>query len=68
MGISDKHFLVVGGAGFLGARLAGQLLDSGASQVRIYDNLFRGTRVNIEKPALNWALRPQSIWIVGSGS
>ena len=40
--------LVTGGAGFIGSHLADALLDLGAKQVIILDNLFIGTRDNLQ--------------------
>ena len=34
--------LVTGGAGTIGSTLVDQLLDAGAAQVRVLDNLVRG--------------------------
>ena len=45
--ISDKHFLVTGGAGFIGSHIVEYLLKNGAGLVRILDNLSSGTEQNI---------------------
>ncbi|MCZ4260837.1 SDR family oxidoreductase [Limimaricola sp. G21655-S1] len=44
---SRKRILVTGGAGFLGSHLCDRLLESGA-EVLCVDNLFTGTKRNIE--------------------
>lgn len=43
--------LVTGGAGFIGSTIVDQLLEAGASEVRIIDNFVRGSWSNLE-PAL----------------
>ncbi len=45
--ISNKHFLVTGGAGFIGSHIVEYLLSHGAGLVRILDNLSSGTEQNI---------------------
>ncbi|NMR21434.1 dTDP-glucose 4,6-dehydratase [Cellulomonas fimi] len=40
--------LVTGGAGFIGSHLVDVLLDRGAGEVRVLDNLVNGTRRNLE--------------------
>lgn len=47
MQVKDRKFLVVGGAGFIGSHVVDQLLEAGASQVRIYDNFARGRMENL---------------------
>lgn len=51
MEIKGKRFLVIGGAGFIGSHVVDQLLDAGASHVRVFDNFSRGNRENL-KPAM----------------
>ncbi len=46
--IKDKKFLVIGGAGFIGSHIVEQLISSGASLVRVYDNFARGTKRNLD--------------------
>jgi UDP-N-acetylglucosamine 4-epimerase len=50
--ISNKSFLVTGGAGFIGSNIAEYLIRNGAAKVRVLDNLSNGFMVNIE-PYLN---------------
>jgi UDP-N-acetylglucosamine/UDP-N-acetylgalactosamine 4-epimerase len=46
--ISNKKFLVTGGAGFIGGHIAEYLLKNGAAEVRVLDNLANGFHSNIE--------------------
>lgn len=46
--ISSKHFLVTGGAGFIGSHIVEYLLRHGAAKVRVLDNLITGFAANIE--------------------
>lgn len=47
--IEGKKVLVIGGAGFIGSHLVGELLKEGVSEVRIYDNFARGKSENIQE-------------------
>lgn len=47
--ISQSSFLITGGAGFIGSNLVELLLDLGAKQVRVLDNLSNGYYTNIER-------------------
>jgi UDP-glucuronate decarboxylase len=49
---SRKRILVTGGAGFIGSHLVDRLLDQG-HEVLCVDNLFTGTKRNIEHLRLN---------------
>ena len=50
--IKDCGVLIVGGAGFIGSHLVDQLLQHGARDVVVVDNLFTGSEQN-----LKWALK-----------
>ena len=50
--IKDCAVLVVGGAGFIGSHLVDQILQHGARDVVVVDNLFTGSEQN-----LKWALK-----------
>ncbi len=45
--LSDKNFLVTGGAGFIGGHLAEYLLKNGATKVRVLDNMVNGFESNL---------------------
>ncbi len=47
--ISDKSFLVTGGAGFIGSNIVEYLIKYGAGKVRVLDNLSEGKLANIEQ-------------------
>ncbi|HTN17689.1 MAG TPA: SDR family oxidoreductase [Chitinophagaceae bacterium] len=46
--LSNKSFLVTGGAGFIGSHLVAYLLRNGAEKVRVLDNLATGLQANVD--------------------
>jgi UDP-N-acetylglucosamine/UDP-N-acetylgalactosamine 4-epimerase len=46
--LSEKKFLVTGGAGFIGSHIAEYLLQHGAKKVRVLDNMVNGFNTNLE--------------------
>ena len=44
---SNYRFLVTGGAGFIGSHIAAYLLENGAKQVRVLDNMANGFEKNL---------------------
>lgn len=56
--ITDKSFLVTGGAGFIGSHIVEYLLAHGAGKVRVLDNLETGKKENLSgfknNPAFEW--------------
>jgi UDP-N-acetylglucosamine 4-epimerase len=59
--IAQSSFLVTGGAGFIGSNLVERLLDLGAQNVRVLDNLSNGYYANIEQ----WLGNPRFEFIGG---
>ena len=47
--LSKLHFLITGGAGFIGSNLAYYLLKFGAGKVRVLDNLATGSLENLKE-------------------
>lgn len=48
MELTNKRFLVIGGAGFIGSHVVEELLKHDVAEVLIYDNLTRGQRSYVE--------------------
>ena len=48
MNLTDKRFLVTGGAGFIGSHVVAELLKHPVKEVVIYDNFTRGNFSNLE--------------------
>ena len=46
--LSNKSFLVTGGAGFIGSHIAEYLLKNGANKVRVLDNMVNGFESNLD--------------------
>ena len=55
--VKDKQFLVTGGAGFIGSHLVTYLLQNGAKQVRVLDNLSTGSKDNLQEHEGNTAFK-----------
>ena len=53
--VKDKRFLVTGGAGFIGSHLVSYLLNNGAKEVRVLDNLSTGFKKNVSEHEANTA-------------
>jgi UDP-glucose 4-epimerase len=47
--IEGTKILITGGAGFMGSTTADQLLDAGATEIRVLDNFVRGSHRNLER-------------------
>ncbi|HEV3261795.1 MAG TPA: NAD-dependent epimerase/dehydratase family protein, partial [Gemmataceae bacterium] len=45
--VAGSKILLIGGAGFIGSHIVDQLLSERPAEVRIIDNLVRGTRRNL---------------------
>ena len=48
MELSGSKFLVTGGAGLIGSHIVDQLVEAGAAEIRVFDNLSRGGLANLE--------------------
>lgn len=48
MNLTNKRFLVIGGAGFIGSHVVEELLKTDAGEIIIYDNFTRGKREYVE--------------------
>jgi len=46
--LGDLHFLITGGAGFIGSHIVEYLLAKGAGKVRVLDNFSTGSRDNLK--------------------
>ena len=55
--VKNKQFLVTGGAGFIGSNLVSYLLNNGAKQVRVLDNLSTGNKDNLKEHESNTAFQ-----------
>ncbi len=56
--IKDKCFLVTGGAGFIGSHIiVSYLLNNGAKEVRVLDNLSTGFKENLKEHETNPAFK-----------
>lgn len=47
MDLSNKRFLVIGGAGLIGSHTVDELLKEDVKEIRIFDNFSRGTQENL---------------------
>jgi len=46
-GLAGARILITGGAGFVGSHIADLLVDEGAEEIVLLDNLLRGSRANV---------------------
>jgi len=46
--LKDSKIVITGGAGFVGSYIIEQLLDEGVEEIAVLDNLFRGSKENIQ--------------------
>src|SRR4051812_8686089 len=53
-GRGRMRVLITGGAGFIGANLARRLVDDGAEQVVVLDDLSAGSKVNLDSVAVDF--------------
>ena len=44
-----SHYVVTGGAGFIGSAIVRKLVEEGASKVVVIDNLLTGREANLEE-------------------
>lgn len=51
--LSNRSFLITGGAGFIGSHIVAYLLSHGAQKVRVLDNLATGLQSNVDLFAQN---------------
>jgi UDP-glucose 4-epimerase len=49
MNLEDKRLLVIGGAGLIGSHTVEELLRSKVAEIRVFDNLSRGTEENLSE-------------------
>lgn len=55
--VKNKQFLVTGGAGFIGSHIVTYLLQNGAKQVKVLDNLSTGFKENLKEHESNSAFK-----------
>lgn len=55
--LTGKTFLVTGGAGFIGSHIAELLVEAGAAEVRVIDNMVRGRRANLARALASGRVR-----------
>ena len=49
MDLSKSKVAVIGGAGLIGSHLVDRLRQEGVEEIRVFDNLYRGSRENLEE-------------------
>ena len=55
--ISGQRCLVTGGAGTIGSTIVDQLVEAGAAEVVVLDNLVRGSRENLRRALASGSVR-----------
>ena len=49
MTLAGKRLMLVGGAGLVGSHIVDQLISEPVSEIVVFDNFVRGTRVNLDE-------------------
>ena len=53
MNLKDKRLLLIGGAGLIGSHTVDELIKEGVAEIRIFDNMTRGSEENIAEALKN---------------
>jgi len=54
--LAGATVLVTGGAGLIGSHIVDRLIDRGAGEIRVLDNLVRGRQDNLEEAMARWPI------------
>jgi len=57
MDLEGSKVAVIGGAGLIGSHLVDQLRQVEVAEIRVYDNLYRGSRENLKQALANPKVR-----------